>query len=1309
MRRVRGGLRAECVVARMAAGSAPGGVRKGLPMRGLHLRSGWRAFVLAAGLAATAQAAVPESPRLRIVGVEDGLPSSHVTGLARDRAGFVWIATNDGLARYDGVGMRVWRHRPGDPGSLPGNAIAYVHVDGGDRVWASIEGRGLAVLDATRTRLAHYSRATHPAIGSDDVWAIASDRDALWFGTFGGGLHRLDRVGRITRFMPRDGDPRSLPAATVFALAFDARGRLWVGTTQGLARWTGRDFERVAMSGADGAPAVYSISRGGDALWIGAAGGLVRLRADGAWDVPAWSGMFAHPNPVFAVEAERDGRLWLAGRRDLWRVLPGQVPHPVPIGTHGPPLPMLQMLREPGGGLWLPVSGAGLGYLRPDWQRMSQHARREGGLGAELYTAAAPAHAGGVWLGGNRGEVERLAPDGAVHRLPAQVRARLDDARLISVFEDRDGRLWLGGRNALTRVDPGGAMRRWTGQGVDALLDGQVEFIAQAPDGTLWLSFAGAGVQRRDAASGRVLDTIPAGPAHGLGVGDLELLRIDTAGRVWVAGGEGIAVWDAASRRFVTPPGLPAGDRVHAFAFEPGGALWVQRLSGLARYRFDGVRWRSTAQAGPGDGIPAVEASGVAVDDAGHVWLASRRGLYRWDPRSRRVRPFGLGDGLSSQEFNDRAVVLTRDGVLHATLADGGVVQLDTRVPDPPPRRPVLQVDRLETRRDGGWHALDARTPALAAHDRELRVQLRLLAFENPRGNRYFTRLDGYDGRWVEHRGSDPGERVFASLPPGHYTLRARAVDAAGNTASERALPIVVHAPWWRTPPALVAFALLALALAAASVHGLRARARRREAWRRAERERELAHEASLAKSRFLATLGHEVRTPLTGVLGMSELLLDTPLSPRQRDYAVAIRGAGEHLLRLVNGALDLARAEAGRLELADAPFDPGALARDVAALMAPLAERRGVAFELDVAPDLPARVRGDADRVRQILLNLVGNAVKFTDDGRIGLRVSTTARGLRFTVEDTGPGIDETQRARLFRRFEAGADSASRFGGSGLGLAICEELAHAMGGTIAIDSVIGRGTRFDVDLPFAASSTVEGVAAAPLSDRDAARRFQPIHGPAGAHSSASRNAADKATDDARAACTGRAAAGRPETPADAACTPVPGDGGMRSAVAGIIPRGTRTIPVVPAADAEAAPGAGAAGPSGLRILLVEDDPTVAEVVAGLLRADGHAVTHAPHGLAALADVAGASFDLAVLDLDLPGLDGCALARQLRVLGHELPLVALTARADAAAERDAQAAGFDLFLRKPATRATLAEAIGTLLRPRVDADPAGVQ
>lgn len=432
----------------------------------------------------------------------------------------------------------------------------------------------------------------------------------------------------------------------------------------------------------------------------------------------------------------------------------------------------------------------------------------------------------------------------------------------------------------------------------------------------------------------------------------------------------------------------------------------------------------------------------------------------------------------------------------------------------------------------------------------------------------------------------------------------------SGEAAAQVIGRPVIAGTWF---PALLGVASVgALWLAVA----YRSRVSRRHSAQLTQQKRELAEQASQAKTRFLATLGHEVRTPMTGVLGMSELLLTTPLNSQQRAYVNAIRGAGEHLLRLVNDALDLARIEAGRLDLADETFDLHAFADELQALVGPLAGQRRLAFETSLEDDLPRHWRGDVARVRQILLNLLGNAVKFTEQGRVRLSVAQYADGLRFEVEDTGPGLTPEQKARLFRRFEQadGARTSARYGGSGLGLAISQELAAAMSGNIEVDSAPGEGTRFIVRLP---------------------------------------------------------------------------------------------LQVAPAGPQREDAMVASASVRSLSLLLVEDEYTVADVLAGLLRLQGHHVVHVPNGLAALAEVSMLPFDAALLDLDLPGMDGMALARQLRIQGFTGPLVAITARADADAEPEALTAGFDRFLRKPMTRKMLSDLLDSLepLLPPRPVDP----
>ena len=220
------------------------------------MRAWW--LLLFCLLSASAPATVPEIPPLRLPGPGDALPPTTIPALARDRAGHLWIATWDGLARYDGVGFKVWRHDPADPASLSGNVVQALHIDARDRIWVATENGGLGVMDVDRVGSRHYRQAQHPEMGSDDVFAITSRGDDVWFGTFGGGLHKLAADGRITRFAAAQEGQEGLPSDNVLSLAFDAKGVLWIGTMGGLARYDGTRVERLALPTGTGL-IVYSV------------------------------------------------------------------------------------------------------------------------------------------------------------------------------------------------------------------------------------------------------------------------------------------------------------------------------------------------------------------------------------------------------------------------------------------------------------------------------------------------------------------------------------------------------------------------------------------------------------------------------------------------------------------------------------------------------------------------------------------------------------------------------------------------------------------------------------------------------------------------------------------------------------------------------------------------------------------------------------------------------------------------------------------------------------------------------------------
>jgi signal transduction histidine kinase/ligand-binding sensor domain-containing protein/CheY-like chemotaxis protein len=1147
------------------------------------------------------------TPQFRRYDAADGLPGSTVYTVVQDKQGLMWFGVGVDLVRYDGVDFRTFSHHSDDPASLPEGSVYSLFVDHDNRLWVGGFGSGLNRHDPGSEGFRHWRHdpADPQSLSSDNVWSITQTPDGgLWVAT-DAGLDRLLPDGRHFEHVRNPlGKGSAMGFGAVRALLAEPDGKLWIGSSLGVfVREADGSVHEVSIDPRLPSLKVWRIQGGGGDVRIAVRGGLLRVGADRVARLYA-PGQIPSID-VYSSTLDQAGHLWITTRNGLYlddgsahiHAISGQ---PLLLGSL-PAQQVWQSLCDREGGLWFVMGDGGIAYLAPGWNQFTRFTHipdDPDSLRGNAATSVLADADGWLWVGGH-GLVDRLDPrTGKVQHVISDVQGDVLD-----MAEDARRRLWI--------VSERGVYRYADGKLSEVDLAGSPithpRRLAMGPDGRIYLVSIHDGLFRIDPDT-LVVESGPVASADDTGFVGNRLTPYNSLD--WYADQDRLLRWNAARNGLEAVDGLSDEGYVYALELTSDG-FWAARNKMFEHYRPSGGKVvRDQLIPIPASWPPMVLIA-LHVDHQGRFWLFCKNGLWRFDPHSGELKSFGLRNGLVNGEVRGDSPTITPDGTIYVASL-GGVFGFQ---PDRSPAKASLAgvaITSVSVRHHGVVRELPIRSKPIQLEwsDRELRVEARSNSYIDPAANRYRFRLRGFDSNWVNT--GNHGEREFAGLGAGDYTLEVMAAGADGEW-STLATPLRVHvdAPPWMRWWAWLGYAVLAIVAVGLALRNWRRRLAQRHHMQLVEQQRQMAEAASAAKTQFLATLSHEIRTPMTGVMGMAELLLSTPLDPVQHDYTQAMQRSGGMLLKLLNDALDLARIEAGKLELEPAPFDPRQLLDDVAQLEQGLAHAKGVRFVLDVADDLPAQLLGDALRIKQVLLNLANNALKFTEHGSVTLQAQRTADGLQFGIVDTGPGIPEASQARLFQRFEQ-EDGPQRRAGSGLGLAICRELVEMMGGSIELESRLAHGSTFRVRLPLAEPPVV---------------------------------------------------------------APLP---------AAVAPNGRV-----------------------YRLLLVEDDTIVAAVIRGLLEREGHALTHVVNGLAALAELAHASFDAVLLDLDLPGVDGFQIARLIRQrehAGQHLPIVAVTARSGGADEARARAVGMDGFLHKPLSGEHLANALArVIVAPAADA------
>ncbi len=1124
---------------------------------------------------------------------ESGLGNLATTALLQDRDHYLWVGTQNGLFRYDGAQFKRYGTGEGLPGSY---VIGMVQAPDGT-IWVN-----------THLGIARFHKGRFVA---EHTYANAADASGM-------------------------------------GMAVNANGDIFVSSPSGIVigRKTGREFtylfRLVFLDPVFRAKTILQLSIDDrQRAWFGCGKGLCVLSPEGLmefhqedWHIPkeSWDGILR----------DDSGTVWLRSNNSLLRMTKGSK-YFEPASKTPLAFDLSLLFLGPKGKIYLP-SRDGLWIHDPKLQSW-RHIGTANGLAAEPITAILGDHEDNLWIGFFGLGVMRWLGYEEWEGWTQQ--EGLNSNTVWTLMRDSRHTLWAGTDNGINYFDE--VSQRWRSLGGEAgkSIGRIMSFTADGPN-VFWASSQTRGLVRIDAASkayvvlgfpklpgvhqlfnvfldrdsrlwlgtnqglyqartAKPLDWAAAEVNRSEEVETIYTVTQDSRGRVWAAGNAGLLVLDRASwRRMDTKSGLLSNSTWFARETRKD-VIAVGYLESVGGSR---ILWGDGSPVFSGhmnqDGANGFMSYFQGVDKSGLQWTGTDRGVFV--ANGNQVHQITDQDGLIWNDCNSNAFFADEDGSVWIGTTRGlahARLQRQFRELIPALKVASLKVNDELVELDG-----QIRIPSLPNS-----VELLVSPLNFHYGNRiqYQFRLGRPEDPW-ETRST--GVVNFSGISGGAARLQAR-VKLGPQAWSETLidLPVEVAVPFWQSWMGRSILGL-ALALGVALLWRYRNKKLIEERTRLAsavtsrtseiQRLLQEAREANRLKTEFLANMSHEIRTPMNGVLGMLQLTAGTELNPEQRNFVDLAKRSAESLLSLLNEILDLSKVESGFLELDEQPFVLRDCINQICSLLEPNARGKGIQFEGLVDASVPVRILGDRNRLQQVLLNLVGNAIKFTDSGFVKLKVHTSeAKELNFMVEDSGIGIPPEKQAFIFDAFrQADGSTTRRFGGTGLGLAISQKLVVLMGGTIKVESEAGLGSRFWFSIPIK--------------------------------------------------------------------TPVESEASLE-----------------PAASVEAK------SLQRLQILLAEDNRVNQVVVTKLLERQGHTVILAEDGALAVEAMLRQSFDLILMDIHMPVLDGIRATEKIREIeiesGKRIPIVALSAGVLAEERKRCFEAGMNAFLGKPVRETELRE------------------